>query len=358
MSHKTIDISEFEEDGIEFHRPIHLIVKSQDQIERRARLVASLQQGKIGRVEHREIATGLWVQCVLQKGTTLDKNSCRTFEFREPRGLAPVGDGRYLLSDVNRVLLVDADANILKEYKHPFFAFLHSVSYDQASGKFLVVSSGYDCLIEMDLQGNLCWEWYAWENGFNPTLEGVHLCRSAIEAERLRAEGKTATHIDPQKYMEYGLMTSQRSNHPNSGCYHPSNANLVLVTLGHSGEVIVIDKKNGSWKSVVSGLKAMPHGIQPYLNGWMVTNTLMGEFWLLDEDFNLTEKVITRNLPGKPRELGENEWLQATYPVGEGCFIALDANRGLIHIDQGAKRYRVYSTDESWCIHHLMMVES
>ena len=355
MNPKTTDISAFEEGSIEFRSPIHLIVKSQDQIERRARLVASLQQGKIGRVEHREIATGLWVQCILQKDTILRSNSCRTFEFREPRGLASIGDGRYLLSDVNRVLLVDANANILKEYRHSFFAFLHSLSYDHVSRKFLVVSSGYDCLIEMDLEGNLCWEWYAWENGFSPTLEGVYLCRSPIEAERLQAEGKAVMHIDPKKYMEYGLMTSQRSNHPNSGCYHPSNNNLVLVTLGHSGEVLVINKKNGSWKSVVSGLKAMPHGIQPYLNGWIVTNTLMGEFWLLDANFNLTEKLITRNLSGKPQELGENEWLQATYPVGEGCFMALDANRGLLHIDLGMKKYKVYSSDGSWCIHHLVV---
>ncbi len=355
MSEKIIDVSTFERGGIEFRSPLHLVVKSLDQVERRARLVASLRQGKIGRMEHREISTGLWVQCTLEEGRVLGRENSRTFEFREPRGLAPVGDGKYLLSDVNRVLLVDADANILKEYRHPFFAFLHSVSYDSRTGKFLVISSGYDCLIEMDLQGNLCWEWCAWENGFNPTLEGVYLCRSADEAEKLRAEGREVVHVDPQKHQEYGLMTSQRSNHPNSGCYHPADGNLVLATLGHSGEVVVIDKRDGSWKSVISGLRTMPHGIQPHKGGWMVTNTLMGEFWILDQNFEVTEKVLTRNLPGKPEELGENEWLQAAHPVSDGCFIGLDANRGLILIDMNAKRYVVYAADESWCIHHLVL---
>lgn len=357
MSHRVIDVSNFDEGDTSFPGPVHLIVKSQDQIERRARLVASLRQGKMGRMEHRDIATGLWVQCNLQGNGTVNREASRTFEFREPRGLAPLGNGQFLLSDVNRVLLVNSDATILQVYTHPFFAFLHSVSFDKESQCFLVVSSGYDCLIEMDLGGNVCWEWCAWEHGFNPTLEGIYLCRSGEEAARLEADGKEAFFVDPMRYQEYGLMTSQRSNHPNSGCHHPSDSNLVLATLGHSGEVVEIDKRTGSWKPVVSGLKTMPHGIQPFGDGWMVTNTLMGEFWLLDGNFEVTDRIVTRNLPGKPEELGENEWLQAAYPVADGCFIGLDANRGLIHIDTGARRYRVFRVDDSWCVHHLVLAD-
>lgn len=355
MTNRSIDVSTFAPEA-EFGGRLHLVVKSQDQIERRARMIASLKPGqRLGRMEHRDIATGLWVQCDLREGKIVCRENSKVFEFREPRGLAALGDGRFLLSDVDSVLLVDADAHVLKTYSHPFFAFLHSVSFDSDSQRFLVVSSGYDCLVEMDLEGNVCWEWFAWEHGFNPTLEGVYMFRSQEQANRMRAMGNQVLYVDPNKYKSYGLLTSQRSNHPNSGCYHQQKKDVVLVTLGHSGNVIEISKVTGVWEKVVSGLQMMPHGIQRHENGWMVTNTLLGEFWLLDQDYNLVSKVATRNLPGKPEELGENEWLQAVYPVGCGQFVGLDANRGLIYINLLTKQYRIYAVNETWCVHHMVM---
>lgn len=356
MSNRIIDVSIFEQGDPLFKKSLYLIVKSQDQIERRARMIAILCQGKkIGRMEYRDIASGLLVRCSLSENGVLSRDTSLVFEFQEPRGLAPIGDGRFLLSDVSRVMLIDSDANIIQIYTHPYFAFLHSVSYDSESQHFLVVSSGYDCLIEMDLQGNVCWEWFTWEHGFNPTSEGVYLCRTSAQADEFASQGKEALFVDPLKYKAYGLMTSQRSNHPNSGCYHPSDRNVVLATMGHSGEVIEIDKRTGEWQVVVSGLEMMPHGIQPYNNGWMVTNTLMGEFWILNRNFEIVDKIVTRNLRGKSAEIGENEWLQAVYPVSDGCFLGLDANRGLIFINLQAKQYYIYPVDESWCVHHLVV---
>ena len=355
MEDSVIDVSTFQKGGIEFMRPLHLIVKSQDQIERRQRLIEAKNRGKIGRIEQRAVATGLWVTSPLRAGITMNRANSQVREFKEPRGLVQIGQEKYLLSDINRVLMIDADGMVLKEYTHPFFAFLHSISFDSESRRFFVVSSGYDCLIEMDLEGKVCWEWFAWEHGFNPTLDGVYLCRQKQQAEELTASGKEAMFIDPSEYKSYGLMTSQRSNHPNSGCYHPRKKNVVLVTLGHSGEVIAIDKTTGKWRKVISGLKSMPHGIQPYEAGWMVTNTLLGEFWLLAQDYNVLNKIATRNLPGKPEGMVEHEWLQATYPVGDGEFIGLDANRGLIYINLHSKQYCIYSVDDSWCVHHLVV---
>jgi len=349
------DISSFNVGKVELLQPLHLIVKSQDQIERRQRLVEAKQRGRIGRIEHREVATGLWIRCTLEAGKVINRATSQVSEFQEPRGLVEVRENLFLLSDVNRVMLLDRDANIIKEYTHPFFAFLHSISFNKETQRFFVVSSGYDCLIEMDLEGKVCWEWFAWEHGFNPTLDGVYLCRHNKQAEELKANGKNALFVDSAEYKSYGLMTSLRSNHPNSGCYHPANKHVVLVTLGHSGEVIEIDQRNGTWKVVVSGLEAMPHGIQPYQNGWLVTNTLHGEFWILNQDFNVVKKVVTRNLPGKSKEMAEHEWLQAAYPVGDGCFIGLDANRGLIFINLLTWQYCIYPVDESWCVHHLVV---
>ena len=86
-----------------------------------------------------------------------------------------------------------------------------------------------------------------------------------------------------------------------------------------------------------------------------MTNTLRGEFWLLNRDFEVLIKISIRGLSGKPPEMVEHEWLQAVYPIGDDCFMALDANRGLIIIDINLKQYRIVPVDESWCVHHLVL---
>ncbi|OAI49743.1 hypothetical protein AYO43_02855 [Nitrospira sp. SCGC AG-212-E16] len=355
MKQFIVDVSSFQEGGDIWGKPLHLIVKSLDQVERRTRLIEAKGRGRLGRIEHRDVATGLWVRFSLSKSSRVTRESGRVTEYPEPRGLADIGDGRFLISDINRVLLVDSESNILRTFTHKYFAFLHSVLFDRAAGCFLVVSSGYDGLIEMDLQGKVRWEWFTWEHGFNPTLDGAYLCRRDDTFRQWQTEGKNAVLIDPGKLGALGMMTSQRSNHPNSACYYPGDENRVLATLGHSGEVIEIDKLSGKWRTVISGLESMPHAILPYAGGWMVTNTLRGEFWLLNRDFEILSKVNICGLPGKPPEMAEHEWLQAVYPLGHDCFIGLDANRGLISIDLKSRRYRVFPVDESWCVHHLVM---
>jgi len=351
---EVVDVASFRGSDRLYSGALHLIVKSLDQLERRARLVEAKRRGRIGRIEERPVATGLWARTGHLGEGRIDRATAEVAEFREPRGLAQIAPNRFLLSDVSSVLLLDAAGRVERRFTHPFFAFLHSVSFDRPRGCFLVVSSGYDCLIEMDLEGRVRWEWFAWEHGFNPSLDGAYLCRSEALAERYRREGKRAVLVDPSKLGELGLMTSQRSNHPNSACYHPADRSRILATLGHSGEVIEIDRSSGSARTVVPGLEAMPHGIQPCGTGWLVTNTLRGEFWLLDGDFRLHTRVVTRNLPGKPEAMAAHEWLQAAYPLRAGLFAAADANRGLILVDLKAGSYEIVAVDESWCVHHLL----
>jgi hypothetical protein len=355
VSVEAIDVSRFAASTQGYAGPMHMVIKSLDQVERRARLVEAKQRGRIGRIEERPIATGLWVRVARIGECRIGRRTAQVTELREPRGLVQIAPDRFLLADVSSVLLMDAAARVERRFTHPFFAFLHSVSFDREHGRFLVVSSGYDCLIEMDLDGRVWWEWFAWEHGFNPSLDGVYLCRSEALEDRYKRAGKKAVLVDPAKLGEFGLMTSQRSNHPNSTCYHPADRNRVLATLGHSGEVIEIDRRSGKARTAISGLQAMPHGIQPCGAGWLVTNTLRGEFWLLDHGFKVRTRVVTRNLPGKPDVMAEHEWLQAAYPLQEGLFVAADANRGLIVINLVAGSYQIIPVDESWCVHHLVV---
>ncbi len=354
---KSIDVSTFARVDRGWDELLaYLVVKSLDQIERRQRMIESKKRGTIGRIEARPVAEGLLCLAELRPGRFIDANSahfCHT--FREPRGLVRLDDHRLLLAEIAAVLEINETGEILNRFQHGYFGFLHSVDYHPGRNTFLVVSSGYDCLFEISREHHeVEWGWFAWDHGFCAP-DGTRFVRSPKQAERLQQEGIKARYIDPKKYGEQGILTSQRTNHPNSACYNPYAENSIIVTLGRSGEVLDIDRNTGEFRVVLAELSPMPHGIQPFDGGWLVTNTLRGEFWLLDRNFQGRVKITLDCLPGKVAAAGEHEWLQEVIPVSSSEFVGIDANRGLIRIDIRQKKYTVVETDPNWCIHHALV---
>jgi len=332
---------------------VMLVVKSQDQIERRQRLIESLRSGRIGRIEERPIAEGLVVGATLRPGRRVDRATAALVrEHREPRGLALMDGGEMLVAEIDRVLHLDGPGLVRREYRHPLFGFLHSIELSADRRRALLVSSGYDTLLELDLAtGATPWEWTSWEHGFNPGEDGTYLARTEVAYRQLVGQGLPARLVDPARLGAHGLMTSARTNHPNSACYHPRDPGKVLATLGHSGEVIEIEWSSGEWRRAVTGLAAMPHGVMPFGAGWMVTDTLRGACWFLSADFALEKKLTFSRLPGKPAELAGNEWLQSVHAIDDDLLIGLDANRGLILVRPERRIYAVVPVDDQWCVH-------
>ena len=354
------DIAGYREDPSAFAAVnVYLVVKSQDQLERRRRLIAAVERDRIGRFEERPVAEGLVVLSRLEPGRRIDRRSCgRVLTFREPRGIVRLRDGTLLVAEIDRVVQVEPEGRELREYRHPLFAFLHSIELAGDRRRLLVASSGYDALIEIDLaSGAAIWEWVAWEHGFKPSEDGIYLAREPRAYRDLLAKGFPARLIEPERLGAHGLMTSERTNHPNSACYHPRDPGKVLATLGHSGEVVEIDRRTGDRRCVVAGLAAMPHGIEPHGEGWLVTDTLKGACWLLTSEFELASKLDFARLPGKPAELAGHEWLQLVRPISDEIYLAIDANRGLILVDPGRRRSAVVPVDESWCVHTWEVLE-
>lgn len=332
---------------------VFLVVKSQDQLERRARLIAAVQSDRIGRFEQRPVAEGLVVAATLAPGRKVERTTCAVVRtYREPRGLVLLDDGTMLVAEIDRILHVDGDGGALREYRHPLFAFLHSIELSADGKRLLVVSSGYDILVELDLaSGAPVWEWLTWEHGFNPSHDGVYLARKPELYRDYVARGLKALLVEPAKLGAHGLMTRARTNHPNSACYHPRDPDTVLATLGHSGEAVAVARGTGQWRRVVDDLASMPHGIAPQGEGWLVTSTLRGEGWFLSADFEVERKLIFANLPGKPPALAESEWLQMVQPLSDQVLLGLDANRGLILVNTAKRCYANVPIDEEWCVH-------
>ena len=105
---------------------LYIIVKSLDQAERRERLIRALENGKIGRIEYRPVSKGLLLKTVLKTGEEINLNSASFYKyFREPRGMVKIDKRHYLLTEIGKCLFLDETGQMLKEFRHPYFSFLH-----------------------------------------------------------------------------------------------------------------------------------------------------------------------------------------------------------------------------------------
>lgn len=350
---KIINIKEFKKssnllDGTE----LVLVIKSQDQLERRKRLIEGLKTNKLGRTISRPIAKGLVARVVLKNGKCITKLKK---SFQEPRHIRSFKNS-YIMTENNSVNIVDKNFNIIKKITNPYFAFLHTIELSLDENRALIVSSGFDACFEVDLNNyKIVWEWFAWENGFNPSKDGVWLCIKEEDYQNYLKEGKKCELINPEDYKGYGIITSKRTAHPNCAIYDPYENGWFYLSIGYKGEIYKINMSSLKKEKVFTVGNVMPHGIYKFNNGFMVTNTLKGEFFILSKDWEILEKYIIRDLPNKPIELQEVEWIQQVIPINDDIFLAIDANRSsLIIIDIKNKEYCMYSVDENWCVQDVL----
>jgi len=357
-----VDISSFREDkSLHNNTEWLFVIKSQDQEERRKKMIEyfhKTQKGsnvKIGRTEPRPTAVGLLVKAKLLNGEIIVEWQK---ELPEPRHIIPYKNGRFLVSDVNTIKEVDADGKIYRVYKNPLFAFLHTINLNHSKDKLLVTSSGYDLILEIDLNDeNETYRWLAWENGFNPDEDGIWLALNESYYQQYLSEGKNAEWIKPEDFGEQGIVTARRSAHPNVATYDVNDEEKsMIVSLGHGGDLYRVNFHDFTTEKICDFLSQMPHGLAPYRDGWMITNTTKGECIFMNKSFERIGGFSISNFKGKIKEVGTREWIQQVIHTGDDVFFALDANRGLISIDLANSSYNVYQPDSTWCFQDAIMI--
>lgn len=337
---------------------VFLVVKSTDQIKRRQRLIESKQRNTIGRIKNRPISLGMLVNVNLGVSEVISEDSANFHRtFSEPRGLTTLGDGSYLLAEVGAVHMLNPDASVRKTFDDPWFAFLHSIHKHPIDNLALIVSSGYDAIIEIDYtKWKKTWSWFGWEHGFNPAPDNTYLTRSAEHAARLLRDGKATKLVHPSDYGVIGLTTSFRTTHPSSAMYMPDDPGSIVATLGQAGCLVKISIDSGEVTVLNDELEKLPHHPVPFLDGWMVTNTLAGEIWTFDRYFNRREILDLSALPGKPVAMADHEWVQMATPVTDTIVVAADANRGIVCLDMKNKYFDILNVDENWSIQQIEVV--
>jgi hypothetical protein len=213
----------------------------------------------------------------------------------------------------------------------PSFNVLHSLSRTQRG--YLVASTGVDVLAEFDGQGQLLWDWWAVEHGFELTPTG----------ER-RDLDKNADH----RAIKYG--TLEQTTHVNSAAELPDGR--ILATLFHQGMVIQIDRASGAWQPVLEGLNH-PHAVR-ILDGQHFTIADTGNGRALLVSLENQRGHIVKEIKA------ETDWLQdAQYSERDNCWFLVDGKNSRIILRggiSGDEPRGQFDLDPEWRLYELLLL--
>ncbi|OQX73195.1 MAG: hypothetical protein B6D61_12780 [Bacteroidetes bacterium 4484_249] len=355
MGFEKIDISKFRRNSSFYGEiPLLLSVKSFDLEAIRKRYIKSRQNvsSRVGSVERRKITIGGIVKLTI-KNSVLTEEEILT-KIPEPRGIDSF-NGRIAISSENKVFIISS-TNI-NEISNPWFSYIHTVNFDRKSNdRILVSSSGYDAIFEYDLNTkSKTYEWFAWENGFShgydpQTGEKFYLTRKEKDYLKFKEQGNECIFIaNPVKQV---LPTAKRSAFINSVVYDLENHDNIIATFFHIGAVFNINKKSNKTTIKLDGLKS-PHGGQKFKNAYLGTSTSGG----MVVAGTLDQKVgyFFNSLPGKPKYIGDLEWLQNSIIVNDNI-VTIDSNRNSFVIFNPEKNvFDIIPFNNNWAIQDLIV---
>ena len=208
-----------------------------------------------------------------------------------------------------KIMRINPHGEVDLEISSPLFSHLHSIK--RTENGLLVVSTGVDAIFEIDLDGNLLWDWWAVDHGYDTLKSG-----------KKRKLDKNADH----RTQNYPILS--QTTHVSQALEDPHNDDKILATLYHQNSIIRIDKNTSEHEVMIDGLK-IPHHIRPLEEGYMFTNTRESMTVICDKDFKIKKKF--------GQKLGSyqlSNWVQDTIKTTRGTYLIGDeGNFRLIETD-------------------------
>ena len=277
------------------------------------------------------------------------------FSVVEPYGVH-ANRSQMAVATAQSVQLINMDTGDARLCHNPWLNQGHTVEFSPDGKRLLVGSSGFDAVFEFDVEsGEVVWQWFAWDHGFDQSKLGHYVVRSEASCKALKVMGHDVLLVDdPEKY-PFGIPTRQKPAHLNSACY--DSEGRILVTLFHQGAGYVVDRKTGEAKEVISGL-SNPHKLsRRKRGGYFISDTKGGKLILLDEKYRREYEVALGGLPGVARSPQLSEFLQNTTELREGLFACVDIHRSSLWlIDVKRRRYRGIKFPVEWSVHDVSSV--
>jgi WD40 repeat protein len=277
------------------------------------------------------------------------------FSAVEPYGV-DASRNKMALATASSVQLIDMDTGEGRLCNNPWLNQGHTVEFSPDGKKLLVGSSGFDAVFEFDTtSGEIVWEWFAWDHGFDRSKLGHYVVRSTARCKALAAMGHEVLLVDdPEKY-KFGIPTRQKPAHLNSAYYDSDGR--ILVTLFHQGAGYVVDRNTGEAQEVVSGL-SNPHKLsRRKRGGYFISDTKGGKLIFFDEKYRPDYEISLAGTPGVARSPDLWEFLQNTTELREDLFACIDIHRSSLWlIDVRRRRYRGIKFPVEWSVHDVASV--
>jgi hypothetical protein len=257
------------------------------------------------------------------------------------------------LATANDVRLIDMDTGEARSCQNPWLNQAHTVEFSADGKKLLVGSSGFDAVFEFDTaSGEVVWQWFAWDHGFDRSKLGHYVVRSAARCRTLAAMGHEVLLVDdPAKY-EFGIPTRKSPAHLNSACYDSDGR--ILVTFFHQGAGFIVDRSTGEAQEVISGL-INPHKLSRRRHGgYFISDTRKGKLIFVDENYRHVSEITLAGTPGIQRSPQLSEYLQNATELRDDLFACIDIHRSSLWlIDVKRRRYRGIKFPVEWSVHDV-----
>jgi hypothetical protein len=342
------------------HEELILTIKTTLQLEKndyQADLLNKTNEGVFGREAARPYVLGLVASFPLahdQFDWTLAESKW-AFSAVEPYGIDAC-QRQMALATAKAVQLINMNTGEARWCHNSWLNQGHTVEFSPDGTKLLVGSSGFDAVFEFSTQtGEVVWQWFAWDHGFDRSKLGHYVVRSEARSEALRAQGHDVLLVDDPGAYPFGIPTRQKPAHLNSACYAPDGK--ILITLFHQGAGYVIDRNTGDAQQVISGL-SNPHKLsRRKRGGYFISNTKQGKLIFLDNLYLPAYEICLAGTPGVVRDPKLLEFLQNTTELREDLFACVDIHRSSIWlIDIRHRRYRGIRFPVEWSVHDIASV--
>jgi len=229
----------------------------------------------------------------------------------KPFGMEYVsGEGLYFITGLpccidgqagdEHILRLNEQGEIDLVIKHPLFSQMRSLR--RTKNGILVTSSGIDALLEVNLQGEIIWDWFGTEQGYSTRYGG--------------GERTIDRDFDHRTLCYSGKL---QTTHLNSAIVDPYDESKILTILFYQGKVIRIDRKTLKLEYVIENLNGAHH-IRPHSKGYMLSNSRKGETHIYDRNFQLLKIIDGTN------SLFPVKWVQDTIEMPSGSHLIADCN--------------------------------
>jgi len=350
----VLDVDKFSEapDNL-IDGPIAIQMKGFNRLDRIKRQTNEIKiKGRSGSTDIRPISDGaVMFFDELPKDRYLDLHSMSSIHWtRDSRGMYFDSRSNSLfVGQVDEVTAINvntqAETQIVSSAVAPL-AFVHSMDMSPDGRKLLLASSGFDLILEIDLETKETGRF--WVARDEDVRNGIVDSGQQLLGRLVDKSGILSSHGG------LGLPPAQRKVFPNGITYLDDDR--ILATFFHDA-VAEINLSTGATRQLDLDVKH-PHSPLRFGDGVILSDTANGRAIVLNHKLENTAVVNFANLPILEDDSGGRQWLQHIRPLKDNnTLIAVDSNReSLFALNLESQSYNRIRMNKEWVVQEALVL--